>query len=113
MSKNKRIMIVICIIIAALSFMGGMLYKYKGVINVVEYDFEKSRYTYDFIMPMDLESADTWLDWAISFHQYYIDNYIDRNDTGEEKRLEVHHKSIVMYNKIKVLFLELEKDKQK
>lgn len=107
---NKRIMIVICIIIAALSFMGGMIYKYESVLSIVEFDFGKDKYTYDFIMPVDLETASIWLDWAIDTHQYYIDNYIDSEVAREERALEKHYRYVDMYSEIKVLFLEFEEE---
>lgn len=103
---TKRLMVVICIIVAALSFMGGMIYKYESVLSIVDFDFEKDKYTYDFIMPVDLETAFIWLDWAIDVHQYYIDAEV----FTEQEPLEFHQASIDMYTKIKNLFLEFEEE---
>ena len=101
-NMTKRLLVVICIIVAAVSFMGGMIYKYEDYTPVVEYDYETSKFTYDFLFPVDLETAFIWLDWAIDSHQYYIDNYIGN--------LEKHQGYIDMYNEIKVLFQEFEEE---
>jgi len=107
---TKRLMVVICIIVAALSFMGGMVYKYEDVINIVEHDPEKSKFTYEFKFPVGLETADFWLDWAINFHQYWIDTYIDTKEARENRMLEKHYGYIDMYSEIKVLFQEFEEE---
>ena len=107
---TKRLMIVICIIIVALSFMGGMVYKYESVINIVEYDHEKDKFTYDFLFPVDLETAFIWLDWVIDFHQYCIENYVDTKEAREQRVLEKHYGYIDMYRKIKVLFQEFDEE---
>lgn len=112
MDKRMRLIIIICIILSALSFMGGMIYKYESVLNIVEFDPEKDKYTYDFIMPIDLETASIWLEWAIGFHQYYIDICIDRAEAREGRQLEIHYARQDMYKKIKVLFLEFEEEYQ-
>ena len=103
---NKRIVVVICIIIAALSFMGGMIYTYDDYIPIVEFDFGKSKFTYDFEMPIDFEAASFWLDWAYSYHQYYIDNGI----FTELDPLELHQGYVDLYTEIKVLFQEFDEE---
>ena len=107
---TKRLMIVICIIVAALSFMGGMIYTFVDYVPIVEYSenqpIDQTKYTYDFTMPVDYETASMWIDWADSWHQFHI----DREIFTEDMPLEFHQASIDMYNKIKVLFLEFEEE---
>lgn len=115
---NKRIVVVICIIVAAVSFMGGMVYGDRDATNIVEWNFEKSKFTYDFTMSIDLETASTWLDWAIEFHQRYVDSYIDTERvrklrTSELRALKSHQASIDKYEKIKTIFIEYDEEWEK
>ena len=105
-NMTKRLMVVICIIVAAVSFMGGMIYKYEDYIPIVEHDYETSKFTYDFLFPVDLETASIWLDWAIDSHQYAIEHNVDK----QQGTLEKHYGCIDMYSEIKVLFLEFEEE---
>ena len=106
---TKRLMVVICIIVAAVSFMGGMIYKYEDYIPIVEYDYEKSKYTYDFPFPIDYEAASRWLDWVVQFHWDWIESG-EVAGFEEGMPLEFHQASIEMYVKIKNLFLEFDEE---
>ncbi len=111
MSRRNRIVVVICIVVAAISFMGGMIYKYEDYVPLIEVDFEQAKYVYKFSMPLDKETVIYWLDWAIDYHQYYfIDEYIEGAKAGESWTLEEHYGWIDMYGKIKLLFLEFEEE---
>ena len=104
---TKRFMIVLCIIVAALSFMGGMIYKYEDYVTLIDVDVEQAKYVYKFRMPLEKVAIMYWLDWAIAYHQYY---FIDRYslEVGESAELEEHYAWIDMYKKIKILFLEFD-----
>ena len=106
MSKRNKIVVVICIVVAAVSFMGGMVYKYEDYVPIVEYDYEKEKFTYDFVMPIDPEAAYVWIDWAVFYHQSHIDN----EAFTEEMPLELHQGYILMYRKIRERFMEFEKE---
>ncbi len=103
-------MVVICIAVAALSFCGGMIYKYEEYVPIVEYaedqPIDQTKYRYEFIMPVDYETASTWIDWAASWHQFHIDEEI----FTEDRPLEFHQGYRVMYVKIKDMFMEFEKE---
>jgi len=103
---TKRLMIVVCIIVAALSFMGGMIYKYEDYVPIVEYNAIQSKYYIDFKMPVDIETAYMWLDWAIAYHQYFI----DKEMFTEQEPLEFLQEYINMYGEIKALFQEFEEE---
>ena len=53
---SKRIIIVICIAVAALSFMGGMIYKYEDYQPMVKITPDLSKYYYEYLMPIDIET---------------------------------------------------------
>ena len=105
---NKRIMVTIGIAVVTMSFMLGVLYEYEEYRPVegeqwIENGELQSKFIYNFTMPVDKETAYIWLDWAISVHQYYIDNKI----FTKENTLELHQAYIDMYGKVKVLFQEI------
>ncbi len=108
---SKRIVIVICIIVTIVSFLGGTAYKYEEYKTVtgeqlIENGKPYLRFSYDFTMPVDKETAYLWLDWAISFHQYYIDNEL----FTEDKPLELHQAYIDTYRQMKIMFQELDEE---
>jgi len=103
---TKRLMVVICIIVAALSFMGGMVYKYEEYTPIVVVSEDQSKYYFEYIMPLDKETSIYWLDWAASWHQYYIDHEI----FTEDRPFEFHQEYRGMYVKIKEMFFEFEKE---
>lgn len=104
---NKRIVIVICIAIAALSFMGGMIYKYEDYVPLVEVDLHQNKYVFKYNMPLDKETAVYWFGWAAyEYHQYIIDYYSATGyDKYNDQPFEFHRDAIAMYEKMKELYL--------
>lgn len=105
MSKRNMVVVVVCIVVATASFLGGVAYKYEDVVPVVEYDYGGSKFTYDFVMPLTPETAYVWLDWALVYHQYLIDNEVFE-DMG---RLD-HEAYMLMYMRMKDIVLQFEND---
>lgn len=103
---SKRIIVVICIAVAALSFMGGMIYKYEDFIPTVEVDLEQAKYVMKYKMPLDKETAVYWFDWAISYHKFCIGEKI----ILDNKPLEYHQGYVDMYTKMKEIYLEFDKE---
>ncbi len=103
MSKRNIIVAIICIIVSAVSFLGGIFYQYEEYKPIVGQNFDTLKFTYDFHMPLDLETASIWLDWAVAYHQYHIDHKVD-------DKPEFHQGYIEMFSEIKTLFLWFEHD---
>ena len=105
MSKRDIVIAIIGIIAVTGAFLGGIAYQYEDYESIVKYDYEKSKFTYDFAMPLSPEAAYIWIDWAVAYHQSYIDNKI----FTELKPLELHQRYVEMYVEIKHLFLMFDK----
>ena len=101
---NKRIIIVICIVVAALSFMGGMIYKYEDFIPAVTVDLDQAKYVRKYKMPLDKETAIYWFDWAESFHRLCIEQEVYM----EGRAFEYHRDAQEMYRKMKEVYLEFD-----
>lgn len=97
---NKRIMTVICIIIAALSFMGGMLYKYEDYVPLIEVDYEQAKYVFKYNMPLDKETAVYWFDWAIELHREIL------KEQQGIKSDKYHEDAIEMYKDMRARYLQ-------
>ncbi len=102
MSKRVRYTIVLCIIVAAVSFAGGTIYKYEDYKPLVELTPDLSKYYFEFLMPIDIETASYWLDWAMDYHS----SYIDKEKYTDKVPQKAHEDSLIMYQKIKELFIE-------
>lgn len=103
---NKRLIAVICIVVAALAFMGGMIYKYEDFVPLVEVDLDLHKYVFKYIMPLDKETAIYWFDWAIEYHQCCIGVEVVMGN----KPLEWHQGYVDMYTKMKNLYLEFDEE---
>lgn len=106
MSKRLRIMVVICIVVAALSFMGGMIYKYEDYKPMIELTPDLSKYYFEFKMPIDIETATYWLGWASEYHNSLINEKLYTDKTPQR----FHQDSVVLYSKIKALFIEFDEE---
>ncbi len=106
MSKRNMVVTIICIVVALASFFGGILYKYEDyepIVEVVEYSTSKHKFRLDFQMPLDIETANVFLDWAALYHQAHIDAEVFTDLTLEE-----HLRYIYLYNTLKILVLKFE-----
>lgn len=101
---TKRLMVVICIVVAAISFMGGMIYKYEDFIPVVEVDSEHTKYIMRYRMPLDKETAIFWFDWALSYHESCIGD----KPIADMRLLEYHRACVDMYAEMKEIYLEFD-----
>lgn len=105
MSKRNMVVAIVCIVVAVASFLGGATYQYEDYKPVVEYDMEYSKFYIDFNMPLDVETAYMWLDWALAFHQYMIDNeYFEKIGQLD------HEAYILMYLRMKDIVMQFEND---
>ena len=106
---RNGIVIVICIVVALISFLGGVLYEYGNYQSVIgqlqaEYDILQSKYDEFYQMPVDINTAYKWLGDMVAYHQLHIDKGI----LTEILPLELHQGYIDLYGKINELFLEFE-----
>lgn len=101
MSKRNMVVSIICILIATASFFGGIAYQYDAYKPIVGFDYDTMKFTYNFMMPLDLETAFIWLDWAVVYHQFHIDRQLD-------DKPEFHQAYIFMYVQMKDLFLQFD-----
>jgi len=103
---TKRLMVAICIIVAALSFMGGMIYKYEDFIPAVTVDLAQAKYVMKYRMPLDKETAIYWFDWALSYHELCIEEQI----VVDSRPAEYHQACVDMYTKMKGIYLEFDEE---
>ncbi len=106
---NKRIVIVICIVVALASFLGGVYYRYEEyapIIKGLQEDKESLQTQFDkfFAVPVDIDLAYKWLAWADEQYQHRIDNEI----FTEQYTLEFYQKGIDMFSEIKDIYIEYE-----
>lgn len=107
---NKRIMVVICIVVTTVSFFGGVLYtsptfEARLEQKETEYDEMTARFRTLIFRVYDLPpEIPWWFDWAILQHQ----NAIKDGDT-ELMSLELHQKCIDLYSSVKDTVLEFER----
>ncbi len=76
---SKRLVVVLCIAVALVSFIGGAAYKYEDYRPVtgeqwLEDGTLHTKFTAYFTMPVDTKTAYIWLDFVTNYHQYCIDN---------------------------------------
>lgn len=108
MSKRDMVIAIIGIIVVTATFFGGISYQweeYKPIVELVEVGEVQRKYSIEFLMPMDIETASMWLSWAIYYHQWSIDKM-----DGDLESLEYHQESIALYNRIMVMFLEFDEE---
>lgn len=103
MSKRNKIVVIICIVVAALSFMGGMIYKYEDYKPMVDMTPDLSKYYFEFIMPIEKETAIYWLDWARDYHTFSLESDPNRDDSDPYR---YHEDAIEMYKDMKVRALQ-------
>ncbi len=110
MDKKSRIMIIVCILVALLSFLGGVLYRYDAYAPIIEkqqaeYDSLQIQLYQFFKVPMDISLAYRWLDWAAEQYQYRIDH-----NMFDQASLEVYQGGIALFDSIRALFFEYEEE---
>ncbi len=107
---SKKTATVICIVMALLSFLGGVLYRYNDYAPIVEELQEKneslqSQLDAFYRVPVDIDLTYRWLKWATEQYQYRIDNKLFK-----EHPLEFYRSGIDMFSKIRDIVKEFEEE---
>ena len=106
---SKTITGVILIVVALISFMGGVIFQYNeadveryrqqekyGQLQD-RYEELQENYYAIFKQPSDFNFLYTWIEWSVSYHQ----NQIDNRTFTEDKPLEYHQNCIALYALLK------------
>ena len=100
---DKRILIVICIVAGTLGFIGGAVYDIEDYVPMVELSEDQSKYHFEYVMPIEKETAIYWLTWARDYHIYSLEADPNRDDSDPYR---YHEDAVEMYNDMKIRALQ-------
>ncbi len=103
MKKNYIIVIVLCIVAVALGFIGGAIYDIEDYIPTVGLSEDQTKHYFEYIMPIEKETSDFWLDWAVEYHILCLETDPNRDDSDP---YIYHEDALEMYKDIKMRMLQ-------
>lgn len=102
-TMDTRILVVICIVVATLGVISGVVYDFEDYVPMIELSEDQSKYYFEYIMPIEKETAIYWLNWARDYHTFSLELDPNRDDSAPYR---YHEDALEMYKDMKVRALQ-------